>query len=79
MISTIFSHTIKVHNFWEHWANWQNSISKIDLRKANSLEECVLYGFSGNQNLTQVLNYCMLYTKYYIYIQRSLDVNNLEP
>ncbi len=51
---------------------------KFLIRKANNLEECVLFGFSGNDNLTQVLNYCMIYTKYYIYIQRLFDNNNLE-
>ncbi len=47
-------------NFGSIWANWciiWNSISNIDIRKANNLEECVLFGFSGNDNLTQVLNY----------------------
>ncbi len=53
-------------------------MSKIDVRKANNLEECVLFGFSDNDNLTQVLNYCMIYTKYYIYIQRLFDNNNME-
>ncbi len=37
-----------------------------------------MFGFSGNDNLTQVLNYCMVYMKYYIYIQRLFDNNNLE-
>ncbi len=80
MTSAIFSYTVQRYmNFGKiNWANWWNSISKIDIRKANNLEECVLFGFSGNDNLTQVLNYCIIYTQYYIYIQRLFDNNNLE-
>ncbi len=77
-IHHFFIYCPKVHAIWEYWANWWNSIRKIDIRKANNLEECVLFGFSGNDYLTQVLNYCMIYTKYYIYIQRLFDNNNLE-
>ncbi len=64
--------------FFRIWANWWNSISKIHITKTNNLEECILFGFSGNDNLTQVLNYCMIYTKYYIYVQRLFDNNHLE-
>ncbi len=86
MSSIISSYTVrhfvlycpKVHEFWEHWANWWKSISNIDIRKANNLEECVVFGFSGNNNLTQLLNYCIIYSKCYIYIQRLFDNNNLE-
>ncbi len=56
-ICHFFIYCPKVHEFWEHWANWWNSISNIDIRKANNLEECVLFGFSGNDNLTQALKY----------------------
>ncbi len=70
-IRHFFLYCPKVHEFWEHWAKWWNSISNINIRKANNLEEYVLFGFSGNDNHTQVLNYCIIYTKYYIYIQRQ--------
>ncbi len=69
-----FLYCPKVHKFWEHWANWQNSISKIAIRKPNNLEECILFGLSGNDNLTQVLNYSMIYRKCCIYIQRLLTI-----
>ncbi len=32
------------------------------------LEECVIFGFPSNSDSIQVLNFCLLYTKY-IYIQ----------
>ncbi len=73
-----FIYCPNVHELWKHWSNWLNSLNKIDIRKPNNLEECVLFGFSGNDNLTQVLNYCMTYTKYYIYIQSLFNNNNLE-
>ncbi len=33
------------------------------------LEECIIFGFPSNSDAIQVLNCCLLYTKYYIYIQ----------
>ncbi len=72
-IRHLFLYCLKVH-----WTKWWNSVRKIGIRKTNNLEECVLFGFSGNDNLTQLLNYCMIYTKYYIYIQKLFITDNLE-
>ncbi len=33
------------------------------------LNECIIFGFPGDSDVIEVLNYCLLYTKYYIYIQ----------
>ncbi len=37
-----------------------------------------MLGFPHNKEEIQVLNYCMLHTKYYIYIQRLYNQNNLD-
>ncbi len=42
------------------------------------LEECILFGCPLNADAIQVLNLCILYTKYYIYIQRSFNKNELD-
>ncbi len=42
------------------------------------LEECIILGFPLNSDAIQVLNFCLLYTKYYIYIQRLFHGNKLD-
>ncbi len=37
------------------------------------LNECIIFGFSSDSNVIEVLNYCVLYAKYYNYIQ-SLEL-----
>ncbi len=33
------------------------------------LDECIILGFLGDADIIEVLNYCVLYANYYIYIQ----------
>ncbi len=33
------------------------------------IEECILFGFTLNDDIMYVLNFCTLYAKYYIYVQ----------
>ncbi len=35
----------------------------------------ILFGFVGSNGIIDVLNYCILYAKYYIYIQRLFNQN----
>ncbi len=38
-------------------------------KKDNSvLNECIIFGFRHDLDVIEVLNYCVLYAKYYIYI-----------
>ncbi len=56
--------------FWLHWFNWWENLwgKKIVIRNSQLIEECILFGFPSNSDVMQVLNFCILYTKYYIYI-----------
>jgi hypothetical protein len=36
------------------------------------------FGFPSNTDAMNVLNFCLLYTKYYIYIQKIVQNNNLD-
>ncbi len=38
----------------------------------------IIFGCSLNTDAMQFLNFCMLYTKYYIYIQRLFNKNELD-
>ncbi len=35
--------------------------------------KCILFGFPLNNDVMHVLNFCTLYSKYYIYIQRLFN------
>ena len=60
----------KVTDFWEYWIHWWENISGIKIENSSVLSECIIFGFPNDSDVIQVLNYCVLYAKYYIYIQR---------
>ncbi len=74
-----FSDCPKVIKFWNYWINWWENTSGLQIKKSPTLYECI-FGFpnsnSGQKEKIYVLNYCILYTKYYIYIQKLLKKNN---
>ncbi len=66
----IFAKCRKVNNVWKYWLNWWKILTNQDVMKQyNDLEECILMGFPETSDDILVLNYCILYTKYYILIQ----------
>ncbi len=52
-----------------HWHSHKNS---------QILEECIIFCFPLNSDAIQVLNFCLLYTKYYNYIQCLFHGNKLD-
>ncbi len=54
---------------WLHWFNWWKNLSGIVIIISQVIEECLLFGFRSNSDVMQVLNFCILQAKYYIYIQ----------
>ncbi len=54
------------------------NLSGIVIRNSQVIEECILFGFPSNSDVMQVLNFCILYAKYYIYIQRLFNNNTLD-
>jgi hypothetical protein len=77
-IIDFFLYCPKVKEFWEYWYNWWSNINTIKIHNCPDLSECILFGFPGNEENTLVLNYCIIYTKYYIYIKKLFNNNNLE-
>ncbi len=60
----------KVNNFRKYWFNWWKILTNQDvINQYNDLGECILMGFPETSDDILVLNYCILYTKYYIFIQ----------
>ncbi len=41
------------------------------------LEECIIFGFHLRGEILEVLNFCILNTKYYIHNKRLLDDDNM--
>ncbi len=46
--------------------NWWENISGIKIKNSSVLNECIIFGFPGDSDVIEVLNYCVLYAKYYI-------------
>ncbi len=51
--------------------NYQN-------HQVNVSNKNILFGFVGSNGIIDVLNYCILYAKYYIYTQRLFNQNKLD-
>ncbi len=64
--------------FWLHWFNWWDNLSGIVIKDSQVIEECILFGFPPNSDVMQVLDFCILYVKYYIYIQHFFNDNTLD-
>ncbi len=54
---------------------WWNNISEFNIRRNDIFEECTLFGYAGEEDIIQILNYRVLLAKYFIYTNK-LDGNN---
>lgn len=66
------------YNFWEHWFNWWQNTSDLDIKNHEHTEECILFGYPGHSDLIAVLNYCVIVAKYFIYIEKMLGKNQMD-
>ena len=71
-----FLHCNKVNDLWNYFFNWWNNICEFKI--INPIEECIIFGFQGKGTVIEVLNYCILLCKYYIYKQRLYGDNKLD-
>ncbi len=68
--STFLYQMPKRKESWRHWFNWWENLSGIVIRNSQVIEGWILFSFPSNSDVMQVLHFCILYAKYYIYIQR---------
>ncbi len=61
----------KANKFWKYWFKWWTNISELDISNFDHLEECMLFGFPGENKIFKVINFCILIAKYYIYIFKN--------
>ncbi len=70
----------KVRDCWNVILNWLECLSKINMKNILIFNECVLFGYPNpSPEITDkihVINYCIFYIKYYIYIQRLFSKNH---
>ena len=69
-LTHFFIHCKITKAFWISFFHWWHRTSGIDIQ--NTLDEHILFGYPGNNDVEDVLNYCMLFGKYYIYCKKTI-------
>ncbi len=64
--------------FWKSQGNGGLVSQKLILDMWIIFRKIFYLGFVGSNSITDDLNYCILYAKYYIYIQRLFNQNKLD-
>ena len=62
--------------FWKCFFNWWHRQTEICIHE--TLEEHMLFGYPGNSDVEMVLNYCILYGKWFIFCQKIHERNTIE-
>ncbi len=76
MISPTFYYSVLTSkHFGNHGLKWWFSVTKTEIRHVDHLQENILFGFDGSNGIIDVLNYCILYAKYYIYKDYLIKTN----
>ncbi len=57
--------------FGKSWAKWWEAMTGFNIREESYIHESILFRFPGSRDDAIAINYCMLYTKYYIYFKNS--------
>ncbi len=61
--------------FRKRWAKWWETNTSFNIREEDYINESTLIAFPGTSDDVIVINYCMLYAKHYIYLEK-LNINN---
>ncbi len=61
--------------FWTSFYKWWTNISEFNIERNEIFEECTLFCYPDEEDIIQILNYCMLLAKYFIYTNK-LNSNN---
>ncbi len=51
---------------------------EFNIGRNDIFEECTLFGYPGEEDIIQILNYCVLFAKYLIYTNKLDDNNTLD-
>ncbi len=70
-----FIYSKNTKQFWTSFYKWLNNISEFNIGRNHILKECTLFGYPGEEDIIQILNYCVLLAKYFIF-SNKLNGNN---
>ncbi len=62
--------------FWKNWAKWWQYFICFNIRDEPYIYESIRFGFPWNSDDAIFINYCMLYTKHYIYVEKLIENRN---
>ena len=75
-LSHYFIYCAVTKQFWKCFLSWWHRMS--DTCIGETIEEYLLFGYLGNSDIELVLNYCMLYGKWYIYSKKIHERNDID-
>ena len=67
----------KTNQFWKTWALWWKRLTGFDITIDNCILECIIFGFPGSSQNIKLINYCILYAKYFIYKNKMNGIENI--
>ncbi len=53
-----------------YWAKWWVAMAGFNIREESYIHESILFGFPGSSDDVIAINYCILFTKHYIYLEK---------
>ncbi len=51
-----FMHCENTEQFWTSFYKWWNNISEFNIGRNYIFEECILFGYPGEEDIIQILN-----------------------
>ncbi len=57
-------------------AKWWQSMTGLNIKDESHIHESILFGFPGRSDDAIVINYCILYAKHYIYVEKLKENKN---
>ncbi len=67
----------KTNQFWKTWALWWKRLTGFDITIDNFILECIIFGFLGSSQNIKLINYWILYAKYFIYKNKMNGIENI--
>ncbi len=77
-VDDFFIYCEHTKQFWTSFYKWWNNISEFNIGRKDILKECTLFGYPSEEDIIQILNYCMLFAKYFIYTNKLNSNNTLD-
>ncbi len=57
------------------WVKWWEAMTGFNIKEESNIHESILFGFPGSSHDAIAINYCILYAKHYIYLEKLTEEN----